>query len=105
MIDERYSLEVFLKQAENSEANESLIDQLSQEIQNELHLVLSKKVEDIVNKLNAMGHSLKPYTEPLPGDINYRDDSNNNGYVCNLRLGVDTIISVGFQDTVDSVDD
>ena len=71
----------------------NLADKLQEDVLVELHAAVSNKFIEVVNKLNAEGHSLSPYTETIPGDIHYRDLSS-------LRLALDLIISAGYRDTV-----
>jgi hypothetical protein len=103
MIDEKYSFDEFSKMTIAPLESSALSEKLAAEIQKELHSVVSLKLEEIVSRLNLMGHNLRFYMDPVPGDISYRDDSRNNGsYNCNLRLGVDTVVSVGFNDIINS---
>ena len=76
----------------------SLSDQLQHDVSASLHGVILTALQEIVKQLNAVGHNLTPYDEIRPGDISYRDESSDAQ--CQLRLGCDTIISVGYRDTV-----
>ena len=100
-IDIRFSKSSFIEENERDPSSKNLADALETEIQQELHGIIMPKLYEIVGRLNAMGHQLREYTTPIPGDISFRDDEEKNGdYICFLRLGVDTIVSVGFKDAI-----
>jgi hypothetical protein len=100
-IDIRFSKDSFLKENERDPSSRILADALEAEVQQELYEVIMPKIREIVGRLNALGHQLKEYTPPIPGDISFRDDrEKNGGYMCFLRLGVDTVVSVGFKDAI-----
>ncbi len=105
-IDERFSLAEFRVAGSGTSAARRLADNLEQEVERRLHDVTIKAFEEIVADLNRLGHNLKEYTPLVPGDIAFRDDEElNSGYLCRLRLGVDTVTSVGFGDTKDHYDE
>lgn len=97
----RFSKDSFIEENERDPSSKILANALEAVIQQELHEVIMPKMHEIVGRLNAMGHQLKEYTPPIPGDISFRDDEGKaGGYICYLRLGVDTIVSVGFKDAI-----
>lgn len=97
MIDERFSAKAFQITGIDSSASKELASLLAEEIQNELHRAIEPAFLAIVEKLNSMGHCLKPYTEPKPGEISYRDDiESTSGYHCKLRVAVDSVVSTGY---------
>ncbi len=103
MIDERFSAEAFISSGIDTDEAQKLADLLAEEVANKLHQVVNAKVTEIVEKLNSIGHSLKPECEFKVGDISFRDDSFEDGkYQCKLRLGVDTIISTGYSHLINS---
>lgn len=82
-----------------------LVDALTADIHEILHEVVSNVVNEIVAQLNARGHNLRYYEDPAPGTIVLRDDSGEGvSYRCDLRLAVDTVVSIGFRDTTDQPD-
>lgn len=84
----------------NTKQSLKLAHELATEIQDELHAVISDHLLKIVGRLNAMGHNLKFYDPPVPGDIHYRDDwEDGSGYHCKLRVAVDTVISTAYSHT------
>lgn len=100
MIDDRYSAASFAAIGLNTKQSLELAHELGDEIQDELHAVITDHLLKIVGRLNAMGHNLKLYDPPVPGDISYRDDrEDDSGYHCKLRLAVDTVISTGYSHT------
>ena len=100
-IDNHFSKSAFVTESKQEPALMNLAGALEAEIQAELHEVILSKIREIVGRLNAMGHRLEEYTPPTPGDISFRDEVEEDGtYTCLLRLGVDTIVSVGFKDVV-----
>jgi hypothetical protein len=100
-IDIRFSKKSFTAESERDRSAKKLANALEAEIQQELHEVIMPKIVEVVKRLNATGHQLSEYTPPVPGDISFRDDEEKNGsYTCFLRLGVDTVISVGFKDAI-----
>lgn len=102
MIDERFSAEEFILSGIDTDESQKLADLLAEEVANELHQVVNAKVIEIVEKLNSIGHSLKPEYESKVGEISFRDNSFEDGkYQCKLRLGVDTVISTGYSHLID----
>jgi hypothetical protein len=100
-IDIRFSKSSFVEESERDPCSRSLANDLETEIQEELHEIVLPKLFELIERLNAIGHRLRDYTPPVPGDINFRDDEEKNGrYRCFLRLSVDTIVSVGFNDVM-----
>lgn len=100
MIDERFSSEAFLDAGLNSDKANRMAETLAEEIQNEMHQVVLPKFLEIIERLNAMGHNLKPYDTIEPGDISFRDDTEDEtGYHCRLRVAIDTVISTGYSRT------
>src|SRR6266404_3075871 len=97
MINERFSLAAFEVRGLDTEAARDLADSLADEIQKEMHEVVLVHFANVVERLNAMGHALKPEYPPMPGDLSYRDDwEDDSGYHCRLRVGFDCIVSTGF---------
>lgn len=97
MIDEKFSLASFEACGLNTKEGEKLAELLADEIQKELHKVIETQVLKIIDQLNTMGHCLKLEYPSIPGDISFRDDgTNEKGYYCKLRVGIDTIISTGY---------
>lgn len=97
-----YSKLDFLAELESGPGSSQLASKLEVEVQRILHELIKREVEQIVENLNANGHRLRYYEEPIPGIVTFRDDTGDGvNYSCDLRLAVDTVISVGFRDTVD----
>jgi len=95
----KYKFDKFSKLGLGSAEALTLSKELSDCISERLHIILLNEMKEIIKELNEVGHNLKEYYEPMLGDISYRDDSNNGDYKCKLRIGLDTIVSVGFGDT------
>jgi hypothetical protein len=97
MIDEKFSAEAFAARGLNTKQSLELANDLADEIQIELHTIIAEHLEIIVSRLIEMGHQLKLYEVPRPGDISYHDAADSErGYQCKLRIGVDTVISTGY---------
>ena len=98
MIDERFSASEFEKLGIDSSDAHALALELANEVREALHSIISTAITEIVEKLNSLGHQLKPYSPPVPGDISFRDDwiEREGKYHCKLRLAVDTVISSGY---------
>jgi len=104
MIDDRFSAKAFEAYGLNSEGAGELACQLAEEVNQELHKVILPKLMEIIDTMNAMGHNLRLYEEPKPGDISFRDDSEGAfGYECRLRIALDCVVSTGYAHLVDSV--
>lgn len=102
-IDSRFSKLQFLSESENKNGSRGLSDQLAAEVLALLHDAVAARFNEIVEQVNQLGHDLRAYDEPQPGEIAFRDDREFNGeYLCDLRLAVDVVVSVGFRDTTDS---
>lgn len=100
-IDNRFSKSSFMEEYQRDPSSRNLSDALEAEIQQEIHEVVMPKMLEIVERLNAMGHQLREYTPPIPGDISFRDEVQTaEGYVSLLRVGLDTVVSVGFRDAI-----
>jgi len=100
-IDSRFSKDQFEAEGRRGQSTRQLCDQLQGEVLALLQDGLCRAVREIVGQLNEQGHSLRLYYPPEPGDISFRDDHAENGaYQCDLRLGVDVVVSAGFRDTV-----
>jgi hypothetical protein len=103
-IHESFSLAAF-ERAQADSRDRALSDELQEAVLRELHAVLAPALDVIVVRLNEMGHNLRHYTPPSPGDVSYRDDSEGDRpYRCRLRLGVDIVVSVGFADALAPAD-
>ena len=97
MVDERFSAAKFAEHGIDTEEAEQLAKVLGDEIQEEMHEVIQAKLNEIIERLNKMGHNLKPEYPSTPGDISFRDDWNDkHGYHCKLRVGFDTVVSTGY---------
>ena len=97
MIDERFSAASFEARGLDTNAARELSDLLADKIQIEMHQVVQARFRELVERLTAMGHALKPEFPPAPGEISYRDDHEDEaGYHCRLRVGFDTVVSVGY---------
>jgi hypothetical protein len=106
MIDSRFSASRFEELGLDTQESRRLADLLADEIQTELHNVIAKRMEEIRELLNRMGHNLKPEYPPKPGDISYRDEATgDDDYPCRLRIGVDTVISTGYAHLIDPDDE
>lgn len=96
-MEDKFSYKNFLSKGLGSVNAEALSGELESSINARLHEVIYNEINKIVYELNQTGHNLTHYYEPSPGDISYRDQEGEKD--CKLRLGVDTIVSVGFGDT------
>lgn len=97
MIDEKFSAKAFLQKGLDTSASKELASLLAEEIQRELHKAIEPAFKAIIERLNSMGHNLKPYVEASPGEISFRDDGDTSkGYQCKLRVAADTVISTGY---------
>ncbi|MGC4049167.1 MAG: hypothetical protein QM757_06585 [Paludibaculum sp.] len=96
----KYSREAFLDECEVQPGARRLQAELAAEVLAILHDAIAPVMQSIVSSLNRSGHNLREYDPPEPGAIALRDDGEgDNGYWCDLRLAVDTVISCGFRDT------
>ncbi len=102
-IDNRFSKEAFIAESERDLSSRSLANALELEVQDEIHSVVLPKIVDIIRRLNTMGHNLKEFTPPEPGNISFRDETKYGESVCSLRLALDTIVSAGFGDATDEM--
>jgi len=99
-MDNIYLFEEFAKKGMGTPEADEHSAKLSTHVENRLHIIMFQELEKIVKELNELGHNLELYDEPVPGDVSYRDNDGDTK-PCKLRLGVDTIVSVGFGDTID----
>ncbi len=98
-----YSKENFERTHETPDGTAGLANQLSADILARLQLAMEPVLRQVVQELNQSGHRLREYYPPRPGDIAFRDDKTAEGESrsCDLRVGIDLIVSVGFRDTVE----
>ena len=97
MIDARFSARAFAKYGLGTKAARRLADKLQDQVQKEMDKVIVPHFQGIIEKLNRMGHNLRPYEDPKPGDIAYRDDAiDESGYKCKLRVAFDSVVSAGY---------
>ena len=105
MIDQKFSYDAFEKLGLDSEEAKRLCDELQVAVCEEFNDILKRKMDEVAESLNAMGHNLQVFEdENYDGTIDYGyRDHNDNGidgrqidYVCKLRLGIDLIVSAGF---------
>lgn len=97
MVDDRFSASAFSALGLDTEGARGLSEQLAAEIQVEVHEVVARKMVEIVERLNAMGHRLK-LDEDEPSVVSYRDirqeaPGAERHY---LRVAVDTTLSAGY---------
>jgi hypothetical protein len=59
MVDERFSAKEFSARGLDTEEAQKLADLLAEEIQAEINEVAEAKMNEIVERLNKMGHDLK----------------------------------------------
>jgi tRNA U34 5-carboxymethylaminomethyl modifying GTPase MnmE/TrmE len=108
MIDDRFSALAFEQAGLDTPAARKLADLLEAEIQNDLDPVLERAMDDIVARLNAMGHNLTKELATKSGAITYYDyepDSTEWHKNTRLRLGLISTVAAGYRDMVDeSVD-
>ncbi len=91
-IDERFRPEAFDEVGPDQDPLEPspLQRDLQEQVMAELNGPVADRLAEIVRQLNGVGHDLRLYNTPEPGDIAYRDDSEHEGrYSCKLRLGID----------------
>jgi hypothetical protein len=97
MVDERFSADAFERCGLDTQAAQDLADILADEIQREMHQVVTDHFLAIIERLNRMGHGLKPLQPPAPGEIAFRDEwEDETGYHCKLRVAWDSVISTGY---------
>ena len=102
MIDARFSAEAFQELGCDTVAARGRADILAEEVYQQLHRVIEQEMQEIVRKLNSMGHQLKlrassPGDNTFPGDVDYGDDwTDEQGHHYRLRLAVTTVVSTGY---------
>ena len=99
MLDERFAASEFEKERGDLRALRARADRLAGEIAQDINRLLVSAMEAIVEKLNRLGHNLRPYDTGEPGHIAFRDDSDDvSGYDCKLRVACDSTVSTGYAD-------
>jgi len=102
MIDERFSAVAFEKAGYGSKAARCLSEELSNEVEEELDIVLQPAMLQVIAKLNALGHKLIPFEEQLPNHKHFREPLLNGPWPhYKFLVALDVIISVGYPETVD----
>ena len=96
MIDDRFSAASFQERGLDTAESRKLADLLAEEIQLEMHEVILRRMREVIQTLNDMGHNLQPYGLAMPGEIEFRDRDPEPRSGCRLRVGLDTVISTGY---------
>ena len=102
MIDERFSAKNFEKCGWKTKESRLLANELTQEIQKELHEVLKSAFSDIIQRLNVLGHDLKLYDEE-PANYHYREYSSTDRANYKMLVALDTVVTVGYPETTDAL--
>ena len=96
MLDERFSASAFSSCGIDTDEARALADLLAEEVQKEMQPALEGQFARIIERLNEMGHSLRPESIAL-GELSYRDDDEDDqGYHCKLRVALDLVVSTGY---------
>jgi hypothetical protein len=95
---EKYSKQQFESLGLNTPAARELADELQIDVTDDIHEAVLSAFQNVVQRLNAQGHSLTPYDEIRAGDISFRDEQIDGN--CYLRLGCDVVISAGYAHTM-----
>lgn len=97
MIDERFSKQAFEAVGWNTEASRVLCGQLDAEVHVLLMDLLKPAMQDIVNRLNSMGHALVDVSQELGDDIHYRQPTGTSltGRY-KMLLAADLVVTVGY---------
>jgi hypothetical protein len=99
MIDTRFSSSEFEREKGHRPALRARADLLAEEIAQELNRVLVPAINAVIEKLNLLGHDLRPCDAGEPGHIAFRDDTEDeSGYDCKLRVAYDFTVSTGYAD-------
>jgi hypothetical protein len=100
MINEGYAFSEFENKRTDKAALRALSDSLADEIRRELSHVIVTAMTAIVERLNRLGHHLRPYDADELG-LAFRDDAEEeSGYDCKLRVACDFTISTGYRDVL-----
>ena len=91
----KYSKVEFEKRGRDSDEVRSLTDEMEVEVSRELHVVVLKRMNEIVQKLNSEGHKLELIDCAELGGISFIDQPTSD-HLVQLRLGCDIVISAGF---------
>jgi hypothetical protein len=102
VIDDRFSSSTFALYGLDSKEARDLADLLAEEIKKEMQSIVEAHFTNIVERLNAMGHTLKPEVIAL-GELSYRDDfEDEDSYRCKLRVAFDFVVSTGYAHLVNN---
>ena len=95
---EKYSKQQCESHGLNTPAARKLADELQEDVTEEIHAAVLAAFLNVVERLNAQGHDLKPYDEIRAGDISFRDESVEGQ--CYLRLACNVVVSAGYSHTM-----
>ena len=99
MFDDKFSRSAFESAGYDTVIASQLVSDLEDAILAEMDDVIRGRFLQIVQRLNDMGHCLRPYVPLAPGELSFRDDEGKEGtssYKCNLRVALDYVISAGY---------
>lgn len=97
MIDDRFSDSQFSALGLDSDDARCLADELAVEIQAEVHECVPRKMSEIADRLNGLGHHLE-LEVAVPGEISFWDVRKGGAGEerCHLRMGLDSVVSTGY---------
>lgn len=101
MIDEKFSAQAFNDAGYGTAGARELCRQLQLAVLEELEPALAASMHSIIERLNAMGHSLQPYGPQGDGEKHYRETDPQHADPYRFLIALDTVISVGYPDTTD----
>ncbi|MCM3872928.1 MAG: hypothetical protein ND895_19785 [Pyrinomonadaceae bacterium] len=105
MVDERFSAAAFAARGLDTVEARALADLLEEEVLKEMQGVVEAQFNDIIRRLNEMGHQLTPEVVDL-GELLYKDDyEDEQGYHCKLLLGFDSIVTTGYAHLIKHAND
>lgn len=102
MVDERFSSSRFEQAGFGTDEARSLCKELQTAIHAELDRSIQSAIQEVVNKLNAMGHNLELVEPVAAGECVFREPM-ATGQGHKFLVGLDTVISVGYPKTYDAV--
>ncbi|UUZ49282.1 hypothetical protein LP420_02385 [Massilia sp. B-10] len=103
MIDDKFSATAFAAAGQGTPEARALSQLLQAQLQAEAEPFIGAAMNTIVEKLNAMGHRLKPYGPQAPGEKHFHEypDSEDKNY--KFLVALDLVITVGYPETTDEI--
>lgn len=101
MIDNKFSSEAFSEAGLGTPMARQLAKELQTAILEELDPSLTAAMNSVIEKLNKLGHKLKPYGPQHADEKHFREKYDGDAQPYKFLVAIDMVVSVGYPETTD----